>query len=93
LKERAKGMTISDDLPRLALRPKDAAAALGIGERLLWEMTNRKEIPCIRIGRCVVYPVDSLRGWLADQVEGGPSDDPVRADGNSRRRTVQASRH
>ena len=57
--------------PRLALRPREAAAALGIGQRLLWEMTNRGLIPCVRIGRCVVYPVDLLREWLADQAEGG----------------------
>ncbi len=61
----------TDDLPRLALRPKDAARALGIGERLLWEMTNRGEIPCVRIGRCVVYPVVVLNEWLARQAEGG----------------------
>lgn len=56
--------------PRLALRPKDAAVALGIGERLLWEKTNCGEIPCVRIGRCVTYPVDQLREWLAQQAEG-----------------------
>lgn len=56
---------------RLALRPKEAARALGIGERLLWEMTNRGEIPCVRIGRCVVYPVALLNEWLAGQAEGG----------------------
>lgn len=59
------------DPPRLALRPKEMAAALGIGERLLWEMTNRGEIPCLRIGRCVVYPVDLARDWLAEQAQGG----------------------
>jgi len=56
---------------RLALRPKEAAEALGIGTRLLWELTNRGDIPCVRIGRCVTYPVDLLREWLARQSEGG----------------------
>lgn len=51
----------------LALRPKEAAAALGIGAQLLWSMTNRGEIPHTRIGRCVVYPVSELRRWLADR--------------------------
>lgn len=51
--------------PALALRPRDAAKALGIGERLLWEMTKNGEIPCVRIGtRLVIYPVDVLRDWL-----------------------------
>ncbi len=56
----------------LALRPREAAAALGIGERKLWELTApRGPIPCAKIGTCVVYPVDALRAWLAAQVEGG----------------------
>ena len=55
----------------LALRPKDAAKALGIGSRLLWEKTNCGEIPHVKIGRCVVYPTHLLREWLAQQSEGG----------------------
>jgi excisionase family DNA binding protein len=52
---------------RLALRPKEAAEALGIGERKLWELTNRGEIPHIRVGRAVIYPVAELERWLAEQ--------------------------
>jgi len=51
----------------IAMRPKEAAKALGIGERLLWERTNRGEIPHVRIGRAVVYPVAELERWLAEQ--------------------------
>jgi hypothetical protein len=49
----------------LGLRARDAAKALGISERLLWSMTNRHEIPCCRIGKALVYPVDQLREFLA----------------------------
>ncbi len=55
--------------PCLALRPRDAARALGIGERLLWSKTNSGEIPCVRIGRAVVYPVDLLRDYLDRQAK------------------------
>ncbi len=58
-------------LPVLALRPREAAVALRIGRRLLWEMTNRGEIPCVHIGRRVVYSVDQLKEWLAAKAEGG----------------------
>ena len=51
--------------PRLALRPKEAARALGIGERLLWSLTNRGLIPHMRLGKAVVYPVAALETWLA----------------------------
>ena len=63
----------ANDPQQLALRPKDAAKALGIGERLLWSMTNRGEIPHVRVGRAVLYPVDLLRRWLAQRATGGDS--------------------
>ncbi len=56
----------------LALRPRDAAAALGISERLLWSLTARGDgPPVVRIGRAVLYPVDGLRQWLRDKSQGG----------------------
>jgi predicted DNA-binding transcriptional regulator AlpA len=56
---------------RLALRPKEAAQALGIGVRLLWSLTNQGLIPHARLGRAIVYPVDSLRTYLAEQCRNG----------------------
>ena len=53
--------------PRLALRAKDAAAALSISPRLLWSWTNQGKIPCVRFGRSVRYPVAALEAWLAEQ--------------------------
>ena len=50
--------------PKLALRPREAASALGISERLLWSITNRGEIPHVKLGRVTLYPVDVLRDWL-----------------------------
>lgn len=59
----------SMNTPCLALRPKEAAKALGIGERLLWSLTNRGEVPHVRLGRAVVYPVDLLRKFLEGQAK------------------------
>jgi excisionase family DNA binding protein len=59
------------ETPCLALRPREAARALGIGPRLLWSMTNRGEIPHLRLGRALVYPVDALRRWLSEQAAKG----------------------
>jgi excisionase family DNA binding protein len=55
----------------LALTPKEAAASLGIGTRLLWEKTACGEIPCARIGRLVRYPIALLEKYRADHSEGG----------------------
>jgi excisionase family DNA binding protein len=51
----------------LALRPRQAAAALNISARTLWTLTRRGEVPCVRVGRAVLYGVDDLRRWLAKQ--------------------------
>ena len=59
------------ETPCLAMRPPKAAKALGISERLLWEHTERGAIPHIRLGKAILYPVDSLRDWLKQQAEQG----------------------
>ena len=58
-------------LQPLALRPKEAARVLGIGERLLWTLTNQGVVPHVRLGRAIVYPVDELRGWLTERAANG----------------------
>ena len=59
-------------LPPLALRPKDAAKVLGIGERKLWEITADRTsgIPHVRFGKAILYPVRELRDWLAEKAQG-----------------------
>ena len=52
-------------MPRLALRPKEAAKALGLSERKLRELLP--ELPHIRTGGVVLLPVESLRVWLREQ--------------------------
>lgn len=69
-------MTPEPTNPPLALRPREAAKALGISERLLWQLTKDGQIPCVRIGsgarKAVLYPVDALQTWLRDRAaEGG----------------------
>ena len=49
----------------LAVRPRDAARALGISERLLWDWTRADGVPHVRIGNVVLYPVEVLKTWLA----------------------------
>jgi excisionase family DNA binding protein len=65
---------MSNESPQnpLALRPREAAKALGISPRLLWQLTHDGVIPCVRLGagkrRTVLYPTAELRGWLSQQV-------------------------
>ena len=57
----------------LALRPREAAKALGISPRLLWQLTHDGRIPCVRVGsgkrRIVLYPTADLQAWLTRLVE------------------------
>jgi excisionase family DNA binding protein len=58
-------------IPALALRPREAAAALGVSERTLWAWTAAGEVPHVRRGKTVLYPVGELTRWLAEQSTGG----------------------
>lgn len=49
----------------LLLKPVEAAKTLSISPRLLWALTDRGEIPCIRIGRAVRYDPRDLTAWIA----------------------------
>lgn len=63
---------------RLALRPKEAAAVLGISDRTLRNLLP--EIPHFRRGGVVLIPKVALETWLAQQatvatVDSGEVDD------------------
>lgn len=54
---------------RLALRPAEAAIALGVSERKLRELLPR--LPHVRMDGVVMLPVDALRRWLAEEARAG----------------------
>ena len=58
----------------MALRPKDAARALAISERLLWEWTRNEGLPHVRIGSGVLYPVDCVKRWLDERANAAAHD-------------------
>ena len=57
----------SESVAPLLLSVREAAKALGISERKLWELTKSDEIPRIRVGRRVLYDPHDLRGWIDAQ--------------------------
>ena len=62
-------MTESGAGEPLCLRAHEAAVMLGVSERHLWSMTNRGEIPCVRMGRAVRYPLELLKRWLEERAQ------------------------
>lgn len=57
-------------IPRLLLRPDEAAASLGISVRALWSETKAGNIPAVRIGKSVRYSEEALRDWIRSRHEG-----------------------
>lgn len=52
---------------RLALRPREAAAALGLSERTFRALLPT--LPHVRAGGAVLVPVEALRRWLDEQAK------------------------
>ncbi len=54
----------------IALRPREAARLLSIGERTLWNLTApRGPIPVAKVGAARLYRRLDLEAWLAEQIE------------------------
>ena len=49
----------------LAVRAREAAHLLGIGERKLAELRAGGHLPIVKCGAATLYPVDGLRAYLA----------------------------
>jgi len=66
-------MTTASVQGSLALRPREAAKALGISPRLLWQLTHDGHVPCVRVGsgkrRTVLYPTADLQAWLSREAK------------------------
>jgi hypothetical protein len=67
----------------LSLRAADAARAIGISERLLWQWTREQWVPHVRIGNVVLYPVEELGRWLNERTTRITVGDSQYGDGES----------
>ena len=59
----------TDKVSPLLLSPREAAKVLSVCEKTLWTITQRGEIPVMRIGRLVRYPLDGLKKWIEKESE------------------------
>jgi excisionase family DNA binding protein len=50
---------------KLLLTEREAAKALSVCPRTLWQLRTDGQIPCIRFGRAVRYDPADLRAWVA----------------------------
>jgi excisionase family DNA binding protein len=56
---------------KLLLTPRQAAAALQLSERTLWELARRGEIKRLKINSCVRYDVKDLEAFIEGKKRGG----------------------
>ncbi len=66
-------------MEKLLLKPSEVAQILGIGRSLIYELIARREIPSIRLGRCIRVPSESLQRWL--KIQEFQSSETQRQDG------------
>jgi len=57
---------------RMLLTTREAASALAVSPRLLWTLTHRGELPCLRLpgrgkARAIRYDVRDLLAWIDRQ--------------------------
>jgi excisionase family DNA binding protein len=57
-----------DPTPRLLLRPREVADAIGVSKSKAYELIAAGAIPSIKIGGSVRVPLDQLREWIARQL-------------------------
>jgi len=57
-----------DRVPRVALRPEEAALAIGVSRTTLDKWTAEGRVPHFRRGGVVLYPVDDLKTWVHEEV-------------------------
>lgn len=75
------------ETPCLSMRAREAAKAIGISERTLWQWTEDGYVPHIRRGKVVLYPVDALRDWLRRQAQVKGVDERIASGENKAERT------
>jgi excisionase family DNA binding protein len=63
--------------PRLALRPKEAAEALGISERTLRKWMRDEGLPYFRVDGAVCLPTAEVEQWMLERTASQPTSDEI----------------
>ncbi|MCA1683881.1 MAG: helix-turn-helix domain-containing protein [Actinobacteria bacterium] len=57
---------------KLVLSIAEAAEALGVSDDLIYELTARAELPCLRLGRRKVIPTVAIQAVIDGCLDGFP---------------------
>lgn len=50
----------------LLLTPRETAKRLAISERHLFDLTRSGQLPCVRVGKCVRYNIETIQKWVRE---------------------------
>lgn len=56
-------------MPKLAIKPSEAAELLGVSMPTVYELTRRDDFPSFKIGNRTLISVELLSDWVKRQVE------------------------
>jgi excisionase family DNA binding protein len=59
--------TQSATIPQKLVTVKEAARILGLGERTVWTMRHTGQLPFVKIGSAVRFPVSAIDAWIESQ--------------------------
>jgi len=54
------------DMEKKLLKLSEVTQVLGIGRSLVYELVARRELPSVRIGRCIRVSSESLEKWVKE---------------------------
>ena len=55
---------------RLALKPPEAAALIGVSLPVMYQLCKRADFPAVRLGRAIIIPKAGLEAWLEREAKG-----------------------
>ena len=55
--------------PPILVDGREAARLMSISPRKLWDLTARREVRSLKVGRCVRYRVADLHAWAAKRAQ------------------------
>lgn len=65
---------------RIALRPREAAEALGVSDRTLRTWMRDEELPYLRIDRGILIPIADLKEWINERLIRKSTADDIAAE-------------
>jgi excisionase family DNA binding protein len=52
------------NMEKLLLKPNEVTQILGLGRSKVYELLSSRQLPVIKIGRCIRIPKTSLEDWI-----------------------------